>query len=435
MSIPIYICPPKDMANRDIVEFFQNQEWPTRSTTDITLDFRKLKFIAPWAICLYGAYTSWMREKHQCKIHVKGNPTTMAGAYFAHSKLADLVGDQLVAPDTTAQTGINTIQLSGIRESADIPPFVAGVMNLLDIDDREMAGATQYSLVELIRNALQHSNSATGGVVMAQSNPGSGEVEVIVADMGEGIRKTLGSAYNGHIEDDTQALNTAIRPHVSGTFEPEVYGSMKDNAGLGLFITQEIAALSEGIFTLSSGDSILQIKGDEKGNKKTTLKQAEKKGWPGTFAMLQLRRGNIGDFDALLEFCRQAAEKARGNPLEFSLNFIENIPVGENIPVIRVRDFEENVEEAARIRDQVIAPSLSNNQSIVVDFSDIRFATQSFAHALFYKLFRDFEQSLSCLLLAQCSRTTQVAIKFVAGYATIGAPGKVARQDAVDLTA
>ena len=431
MSVPIYICPPKDLANRDIVEFFQNQEWPTRSTTDITLDFRKLKFIAPWAICLYGAYTSWMREKHQCKIHVKGNPTTMAGAYFARSKLADLVGEELVAPDTTAQTSINTIQLSGIRESADIPPFVTGLMNLLDIDDREMAGAAQYSSVELMRNAVQHSNSATGGVVMAQFYPKSGEVDVIVADMGEGIRASLG----GNMQSDREAIKEAIRPHVSGTFKPGVYGSMKDNAGLGLFITSEIAAMSKGTFYLGSGDAILRVEGSVRGDGKIWMWHAKNKGWPGTFAMLKLRRDYIGDFDALLETCRQIADKARGNPLAFSLNFIENIPVGENIPVIRVKNFKENFEEATRICDQVIAPSLSNNQSIALDFSDIDVATQSFAHALFYKLFRDFEQSMSRLLLVQCSKSTQVAIKLVAGYATSGEPGKMAKQDAVDLTA
>ena len=420
MSVPVYLYPPNQLANKNIVDFFKTEQWPKRNTNEIVLDFRNVEFIAPWAICLYGAYACWMREEYKCEIQIKGNPTTRAGSYIARSGLPDLV--RAAFPPVDAVVDQKTIQLSKITTSNSISPLAGEILKLLDMNDREMEGATQYSIVELVRNAVQHSQSITGGMVMAQFYPQPGEVDVIVADMGAGIRATLGTSEK--VENDTQALTQAVRPHISGTFEPKTYGSMKDNAGLGLFITREIAAMSNGGFMLGSGNALLESRGDVHGQRTNKLHHAEAGGWPGTFAMLQLRRDGIGDFDDLLETCRTTAEKIRMNPLEFSLNFIANSPELDDIITLQVRKFEENVESAAQIREETIAPALDRGESVVLDFSEVRFATQSFVHALFYRLFRDFEKAASCLLLVKCSKATQQAIKFVAGYAKSGAAGE-----------
>ena len=228
MSVPVYLYPPNQLANKNIVDFFKTEQWPKRNANEIVLDFRNVEFIAPWAICLYGAYACWMREEYKCEIQIKGNPTTRAGSYIARSGLPDLV--RAAFPPVDAVVDQKTIQLSKITTSNSISPLAGEILKLLDMNDREMEGATQYSIVELVRNAVQHSQSITGGMVMAQFYPQPGEVDVIVADMGAGIRATLGTSEK--VENDTQALTQAIRPHISGTFEPKAYGSMKDNAGL-----------------------------------------------------------------------------------------------------------------------------------------------------------------------------------------------------------
>ena len=167
---------------------------------------------------------------------------------------------------------------------------------------------------------------------MAQFYPKPGEVDVIVADMGQGIRASLG----GNMQSDLEAIKEAIRPYISGIRNnPGVYTStiMSGNEGLGLFITSEIAAPSRGFFTLGSGDAMIRIRGQANGEGKLFTWPAENEGWPGTLAMLQLRRDHIGDFKSLLENCKQKAEKARTNPRGLLPNFIENIPAGENIHV------------------------------------------------------------------------------------------------------
>ena len=103
-----------------------------------------------------------------------------------------------------------------------------------------------------------------------------------------------------------------------------------------------------------------------------------------------------------------------------NLEFIEEIPSFEGMEVIRVSDFEEDVEEAARVRDEVIARALDTGNLIVLDFSGIRVTTQSFVHSLIYKLLRDDERILSDLSVANCSGATREVILTIEGYANAG---------------
>jgi hypothetical protein len=296
-------------------------------------------------------------------------------------------------------------------------------MRLLQIEDPEIEGAVRYSLVELLRNVVQHAHSSIGGVAMAQYYPNTGLVELVVADMGVGIKATLQSNYP-EIDDDFKALKFATQPHVSGTFSPGAYAQMKENAGLGLFFIKQIITLSGGGLFLGSGSILESIWGDIEGVQRKRFIRAKYDGWPGTFALLQLRRDTIADFDSVLRVCRELAEQARKDPAEHSLDFLEEIPNLEGLVVIKVAEFEENVEEAARVRDLTIEPSLAAGKIVVLDFSDIRFATQSFVHALMYKILRDSIHVASGLSIANCSRSTREAILAVAGYARISDENK-----------
>jgi len=291
-------------------------------------------------------------------------------------------------------------------------------MDLLQIGDLELEGAVKYSLVELLRNVVQHSGSKVGGVAMAQYYPNTGLVELAVADMGVGIRSTLQTKYR-EIDSDFRALKFATQPHVSGTFAPGAYAQMQENAGLGLFFIKQIVTLSSGGFFLGSGQYLGDIWGDQEGQPHKIFCKAQKGGWMGTFAVLQLRRDKIVDFDSVLHVCRELAEQARKDPAELSLDFLEEVPDLEDLIVIHVSAFEENVEEAARVREAIIAPAINDGKMVVLDFARIPFATQSFIHALMYKVLRDSSQIASSLSIANCTRSTREAILAVAGYAKV----------------
>jgi len=320
-----------------------------------------------------------------------------------------------------------TVKLTRVSNSSQIPTFAASVMEILQIDDEELAGAVKYSLIELLRNVVQHSSSAGGGVAMAQYYPRTGLVEVCVADMGLGIKSTISEAYP-EIDTHLKALKLATLPHVSRTFKRGGYTSMSDNAGLGLFFIKQITSLSGGSFFLGSKDALVDIWGDKQGEQKKLYWQAKAGGWPGTFAYLQLRKDTIAEFDAILSVCRRLAAEAQKYPAELALDFVEGIPeLGdfEEQVIVSVKQFEENVEEAAKIRDEELLPSMKAGTLVVLDFADVkfRFATQSFVHALLYKVIRDGQNIGSTLCIANCSTSTREAVMAVAAYAKVGEKG------------
>ena len=103
-----------------------------------------------------------------------------------------------------------------------------------------------------------------------------------------------------------------------------------------------------------------------------------------------------------------------------NLDFIEEIQSIEGLEVVRVSGFEEDVEEATRVQKVRIEKSLEVGKPVVLDFSEMRFATQSFVHALIYKLLRDGKFVASDLLVANCSAATREVILTVVGYANAG---------------
>jgi len=218
---------------------------------------------------------------------------------------------------------------------------------------------------------------------------------------------------------DEKALRFALLPHVSGTFKSGDYGNMKDNAGLGLFFVKEIASRAFGGFFLASGNSLVDVWGNRDGTIGKKYVSADKDGWRGTFAVLQLRKDSIGDFDSLLQTCRDIAEEARKDNREFLVDFLEETPDIVGLNVVRVSEFDEDVEEAANVRENLVMPWLRNEELVVMDFTGIRAATQSFAHALMYKLFRDVPAIQSCLSISCADKASVQAVKAVAAYAAV----------------
>lgn len=411
------ITVPDNIADKTLINFFQGWRWLTDPLPPIILDFRGCNYIAPYGATLFAAYVLWLKETKRRKISVLSNKTSVAGNYLLQAGFFELIGEPNSSPTETNLD--RTVKLTRIQSSKEIPGFAKAVMDILKIEDEELAGAVRYSLIELLRNVVQHSASKVGGIAMAQYYPTTGLVEVCVADMGVGVKATINEAYP-EIDNNLKALKFSTQPHVSRTFGPSVYSSMKDNAGLGLFFIKQITSLSGGSFFFGSKDALVDIWGDKEGKQKKLYKMARAAGWPGTFAYLQLRRDMIAEFDAILTVCRELAAEARKYPSELALDFVEEVPEIEDLLVVHVRDFEEDVEKAAEVREEVILPNINTGKMVVVDFADVKFATQSFVHALMYKVVRDGQQIGATLSIANCTNSTREAVMAVAAYAKLG---------------
>ncbi len=414
------ISVPESIEDKHLLDFFSGWQWRTDSLSPVQLNFNACSFVAPYAVTLFAAFSLWLKNVKHCDLSVAVSADTVVGNYLVQSGFLELLGEE--ALPTSIDRSDRTVKLTRIDKSSQIPGFANSVMDILQIDDEELAGAVKYSLIELLRNVVQHSASNEGGIAMAQYYPRTGLVEVCVADMGLGIKSTINEAYP-EIDTHLKAIKLVTLPHVSRTFKPGGYTSMSDNAGLGLFFIRQIASLSGGSFFLGSKNALVDIWGDREGQQRKLYRLARAGGWPGTFAYLQLRKDTIAEFGGLLTVCRRLAAEAQKYPAELALDFIEGIPeLGDldELVIVSVRDFEEDVERAAKIRDDELLPSMKAGTMVVLDFEGVKFATQSFVHALMYKVIRDGQNIGSTLSIANCSRATREAVIAVAAYAKVG---------------
>jgi anti-sigma regulatory factor (Ser/Thr protein kinase) len=380
----------------------------------VVIDFQHCAFLAPWSLGLFGAYGLWLHEELRKSVTIEIDPNTAAGRYLEESGFCQLFGDTEPPPLDKHDF---RVCLQRIRDSAGIAPFAKSVAQMLHIEDEDVTGAISYALVELLRNVVQHSRSSIGGLAMAQYFPRSGLVELVVVDRGIGVQAHISQTYRD-IQTDMQAIDLAVLPHHSGTFGQGMYGAMKDNAGLGLFFVNEIAIRGGGSFAIGSGTALLERWSSHDWKRKSRRSINVKGHWDGTFAVVQLRRGDIADFDGLLDVCRSLAASARDDPYIQALEYVDDLPdQDENLMAVRVSDFLENVEEAARIRDEIVIPSLEMHRSVVLDFDNITVITQSFAHALFHKILRAQMHVRYDLQLCRCSDAVRAAITAVASYA------------------
>ncbi|MEW5930409.1 MAG: DUF4325 domain-containing protein [Gemmatimonadota bacterium] len=409
---------PRELTDKGLLSFFRRWRWREDPAEEVVIDWSECEFLAPWALVLFTAYAMWLWEEHDTDVRIRLDPSSRTGRYAIQAGLYEL----LEAPRPAGTAGLihpNTAPLTEIRTARDVTSFANRVIELLQIGDSELEGAVKYSIVELLRNVVQHSRSPSGGLAMAQYFPNTGLVEVAIADSGVGVLTTLRRKYP-ELGTHLGGLKFSLLPHVSGTFGMGAYSTMQNNAGLGLFFIKEIAVRASGGFFLGSGDSLVDLWGNAEGSPGKAYVLSRTEGWRGTFAVLQLRRENIADFDALLSRCRELAAQARKDSTEVDVDFIDQIPEGDDQVIVTVSEFEEDVEEAALVRERVVVPALGAGKLVILDFHGIRFATQSFVHALLYRVFRDQIQSWSMLSVARATNATREAIRVVAAYARAG---------------
>lgn len=124
-----------------------------------------------------------------------------------------------------------------------------------------------YSLREIMRNVVEHSESIQFGIC-AQYWPSKNKVEFAIVDGGIGLKKTLDPNPHLDVSDHKAAINYALMPAVSG----KAYKGAKQkdkgpwaNSGFGLYMTNRICR-NGGNFFVASGDTgmLLTSKGGKK---------------------------------------------------------------------------------------------------------------------------------------------------------------------------
>ncbi len=83
--------------------------------------------------------------------------------------------------------------------------------------------------------------------------------------------------------------------------------------------------------------------------------------------------------------------------------------------------FAEDKDYAKQVRLASIMPALDGGQGIVLDFSNIRFSTQSFIHALIGEAMKKYgEVALERIEFRHCSPQVKNLIELVVDYSLVG---------------
>ena len=131
----------------------------------------------------------------------------------------------------------------------------------------EVHETLSYSLREIMRNVVEHSDAERFGVC-AQSWPSKKLVEFAIVDRGKGLNESLSKNPHLDIADDKSAINYALMPAVSGrAFKgaPKQRQGHWSNSGFGLYMTSRIAR-NGGNFFIASGKTgmLLTSKGGKR---------------------------------------------------------------------------------------------------------------------------------------------------------------------------
>ena len=298
-------------------------------------------------------------------------------------------------PEAVARLGSlidrSRFRAAWVNSFEKIEPFANDISKAL-IPDAELEDTRltiRYVVVELLRNAVQHSQDPLGGFVAADLwNEESGRpmLQLAVADVGIGIPASL-RGLHPNLSDPEAALEKSLWPHISGTFEEGLTGSQQ-NAGMGLFFIAEMAKLTGGKLLIATRGATLLLSGwvDEEGNHDLRFIEPRGVGFPGTLVVFELPVGGVVDYPALIETIKERA-KAR-TPQRATHRWIRFDPAPPEATTFEIQKQAENTPAAIQLAQNEITPRILRRESIVLDFTGLRILTQSYLHSLLFEPLR-----------------------------------------------
>lgn len=132
-------------------------------------------------------------------------------------------------------------------------------------DDSNLVDALTFSIREIMRNVIEHSESKFIEYC-AQFWPTYNKVEIAISDNGIGLRKSLKNNPFIQVENDSDALQQALMPAISSKNYQGAIINRDDpwhNSGFGLYMINRICRTG-GSFLICSGDHGILLNSEEK---------------------------------------------------------------------------------------------------------------------------------------------------------------------------
>lgn len=247
----------------------------------------------------------------------------------------------------------------------------------------EARRALYMSLVELLRNVVQHSRATMAiGAAQRAWRHNREFAQIAVADNGIGIFESL-KGHHPTLTDPRAALDKALWPHISGTFEEGLTGT-GENAGMGLFMIAEMTKLIGGRLLIATRGATLMLEGDPNDVDKHAPRFLDAE-YPGTLVVFDIPVEQVYDFDGILETIRQRVKERTPQRAVHQWLKFEAPPA--DVPVFSVKT-SENTADAMTFARDTLRPVVFAGKSFALDFAGVDICTQSYLHALLYEVLR-----------------------------------------------
>jgi len=207
------------------------------------------------------------------------------------------------------------IPLTQVNNSKDLSNFIVDMIPLLHLDPNQ-SEPIKYTISELVRNVLEHSDAKYGAIVCAQYYKKSNTIRIGIVDTGIGIKKAI--AISHKVASDSDALKLALTPGITGTTSRA--GGTEFNAGAGLFFIKSMAKFSRDFFVIYSENAMYKLLKPEANSKRPRLyidpyKDRHSIGdnfpcWQGTAVGIDISLTQREDFSELLDYLRDIYAKA-----------------------------------------------------------------------------------------------------------------------------
>jgi anti-sigma regulatory factor (Ser/Thr protein kinase) len=334
----------------------------------------------------------------------------------------DLEGTKRIFPNADRRKP-NSLRGETVREFEKIEPLANDISKALvpqgELEDTRLT--LRYVIVELLRNVVQHSHSPDGGEVYADLwnvETGRPMVQLAVADAGVGIPASLRTLHPSLSEPEA-ALEKALWPHISGTFEEGLTGTQQ-NAGMGLFFIAEMAKLTSGTLLIATRGATLLLSGwtDEQGGHTLRFIEPRGTGFPGTLVVFQLPVGDVVDYPALIETIKERAkERTPQRAIHRWIRF-DSAPPGA--ARFEIQKQAEDTPAAIQLAQTEITPRILRKEPIVLDFKGMRILTQSYLHALLFEPLRLAWALRTPIYVADVEPAVRSNLELLENYALAG---------------
>ena len=276
----------------------------------LVLDFRHVEYWIPAAIVFACAMANCWRERGRSVsfLHVG---ECRAFGYLQRMDFFERVGLKIPEHFNRHDPGTSFVEIQEVFPgparmkdpvATSLAVCLAGTENRLN----DALRFSEYAVGEVVANCQQHAMKP--GFAAAQYAARTDSVRIGVADYGIGIRESFRLAVSPHYREgmtDPEALELAMRPWVSSKnhLRTGSYGE-SPNRGIGLKMIRHMVSDSFGELFISSGRAWTHFRNSGC----TTGVLSHDRRVPGTLVSIRFDRGNVGDFQGML----QAAQAAVG---------------------------------------------------------------------------------------------------------------------------